>query len=155
MAAAAIVAAAAIAALATVLVYAATQRSATRDRKRQLCARAVGDALAWMETPYRIRRRLDDSPSTLRDIATRLHELQEALLMHESWLRVESQEVFELYKAFVVAIEEAVRKPIQEAWRTPASPAPQDMNIGEIAIDHSGIDTTLDQLTERIREEFG
>ena len=82
------VVAAAIAALVAVLVYFLGQRQASVERKWRGSAEAIADALSWLELPYRIRR-TSDTPETLGALAERVHHLQERLLFHENWLRIE------------------------------------------------------------------
>ena len=89
IAASATVGAAAIAALVAVTVYLVGQRAVRFDRKRELSGKAIAEALAWLELPYRIRRRVDDAPDTLLGLVDRMHDLQESLLFYRGWLQVE------------------------------------------------------------------
>ena len=155
VAAGAAILAAAIAGLAAVFVYERGQRAAANDRKRETCGKAIADALAWMELPYRIRRRLDNDPETLRAMANRIHTTQESLLFYQSWLRVELPEAYDHYAQLVSALKATTRTAMQDAWETEPSAAAADMNIGELTIDRTLVDEALSRLTATIRQHFG
>jgi len=125
----AIVVAAAVAALGAVVVYVLQVRETARERKRRMCADALADALAWLELPYRVRRRTDDSSEVLAQLAQRAHDLQERLLFHRSWLCMELPGAWQQYDDLVTAIKEATREPLQQAWAHPPVTEPTDMNI--------------------------
>lgn len=155
IAASATVAAAAIAALVAVMVYVLGQRAARRDRKRELCGKAIAEVLAWLELPYRIRRRVDDAPDTLRGLVDRMHELQESLLFYRGWLQVELPQAHEEYVSLVAAVKAAASSAIQEAWQSLPSSEAKEMNIGEFQIDRTAVEAHLTRLTAIVRERFG
>lgn len=150
-----VVLAAAIAAFATVLLHWSNQREVRRDRKRELCGKAIADALAWLELPYRIRRRVDDEPDTLQDLVDRMHQLQESLLFYRGWLQVELPEAHEEFVSVVSAVKAAAASAIQQAWESRPSSEAKDMNIGELQIDRTAVEGHLTRLTEIVRERFG
>ena len=127
---AATVLAAAITALVAVAIYVANLIERARDRKREMCAHALADALAWLELPYRIRRRTSDSPDTLTALAGRAHNLQEQLLLHSSWLRIELPKVAPLYDALLASVKSAAADPLTDAWRSPPVQDAGQMNTG-------------------------
>lgn len=155
IAAAATILAAATAAIVAVWLHRSGQKENRRDRKREMCARAVADALAWMELPYRIRRRVDDDPATIHELADAAHQLQEALFFHDAWLRFEMPEAGTGYGALVSACKSAVGEAIQEAWTSPPASQPGNMIIGNLSIDRSGADRALAVLTETMRRHLG
>jgi hypothetical protein len=106
--------------------------AAAQDRKREMCARALGDALAWLELPYRIRRRKDDSPETLALLAGHAHSLQEKLLFHSAWLRIELPSTAPLYDTLVSSLKALCQEPLEQAWRTPPPARPEQMNLGPL-----------------------
>lgn len=110
------------------------QRSAARERKREACAKALGDALSWMEMPYRVRRRTDDSSDTLNLLVKRMNDLQEALNFHESWLRIEVPEAYPSYGELLVAIRDSVGDPLREAWEASPASSSAEMNIGDLGV---------------------
>lgn len=126
--------AAAVAAMAAVFLHFLSVRRTLRDRKRETCAQAITDALAWLELPYRIRRRSDDTSVTIAGLVNRMHDLQERLLLHESWLRVELPEAHASYCALVRAAKDAVRDTLRGAWGSPPAARPTDQNLDDLAI---------------------
>jgi len=155
IAASATIAAALLAAFGAALLFLLGQRAVDRSRKRELCGKAIAEALAWLELPYRIRRRLDDNAETLRAMTDRIHQLQESLLFYSSWLRVELPEAHDDYTSLLGAIKSGTRASIQEAWRMPPLADASGMNIGEIAIDRARIDESLSEFTATVRKHFG
>lgn len=114
-------------------------RETELTRKRQTCAEAMADAIAWIELPYRVRRRQDDEPLTLDALAERFHTLHERLLFHENWLRVELPTAYQLYVDLVEAARRAAFVAIREAWEADPVSTPVGMNI---SADDLGIDRT-------------
>lgn len=155
LAGAAAILAAAITAVVAILVYTSGQREARRDRKRELCGKAIADALAWMELPHRIRRRVDDDGQTLHQLTGGIHDLQQSLLFYTSWLRVELPEAHEAYEAFVVAIKTATSQHLQDAWQSPPAKTAAGMNVGPLPTDHSEVDDRLAHLTAVITKHLG
>lgn len=155
IAAAATVAVGLIAALSAVIVHVLGQRAAARARKRELCGKAIADALAWMELPYRITRRIDNNPDTLHALADRIHQLQESLLFYLSWLRVELPEAHHEYQSLVNAVKGATRAAIRDAWRKQPSIEPEDMNIEELQVDRVAVDERVSRFTAIVRRRFG
>ena len=128
------VVAAAIAALVAVLVYFLGQRQATVERKRRASAEAIADALSWLELPYRIRRRTSDTPETLGALAERVHHLQERLLFHDNWLRIEVPQAYPKYQELVRGVKEVALPFIREAWNTAPIDGASSMNVGDLGI---------------------
>jgi hypothetical protein len=155
IAAATTVAVGLIAALSAIGVYVLGQRAASRDRKRELCGKAIAHALAWMELPYRIRRRVDNNPDTLRTLADRIHELQESLLFYSSWLRVELPQAHDEYQSLVNAVKQATRASVRDAWCTNPSAESADMNIEELKVDRAAVDERVSRFTAIVRRRFG
>ena len=155
IAAGATIAAAAIAAAVALFLHFLGQRKAVRDRKREICARAVADALDWLELPYRIRRRVDDEPATLKELADRTHDLQEALDFHLSWLRVDLPKAYEKYDGLVSAVKSASASAMAAAWEASPVADPAQMIIGDLGIDKSNVDSRISDLVHEIRHELG
>ena len=126
--------AAAVAALVSVTIYWFTQRQAALERKRRASGEAIADALAWLELPYRIRRRVDDSPERLHDLSDRIHILQERLLYHENWLRVEIPQAHPMYRDLVREVKIAAGSAMQNAWCSSPITTADGMNIGDLDI---------------------
>ena len=128
------VVATAIAALIAVLVYFLGQRHAAVERKRRASAEAIADALSWLELPFRIRRRTSDNPETLGALAERVHHLQERLLFHENWLRIEVPRAYPKYQKLVRGVKEVVSPFLEEAWNTSPIKGASSMNVGDLGI---------------------
>lgn len=102
------------------------------ERKRRLASEALSVALLWLEIPYRVRRRTDNNPATLSDLAERIHRLQERQVFHTSWLQVEIPDAHAPYVALLKAVKQQVREYIQAAWRSDPAERPEDMNVGPL-----------------------
>jgi len=148
------VVAASIAAFVGVLVYFLGSRHSALERKRDECARAIADALAWLELPYRIRRRQDDSGETLAALAQRLHDLHERLLFHENWLRVELPGAEEKYRALVGAVKLAAVQALQEAWTSPPVSEPAGMNIGDLQVETEHVDSAVRAFSDELKRRL-
>jgi len=102
------------------------------DRKRRVAADALSDALLWLEMPYRIRRRADDSSATLSSLTERMHQLQEKHVFNASWLRVEIPAAHPAYVALLRSVREQAGPHIQAAWNSTPAERPDLMNVGEL-----------------------
>ena len=143
---------ASVGALAAITVYALSARRSAMDRKRVSCAEAMADALAWMELPYRIARRLDDSPETCRALADRMHHLQERLLYHSSWLQIEVPRAALAYELLLSKVRDEARPHLQEAWRRVPLGSAAEMNLGPF--DTAPIEGAVVVFTKAIRDRF-
>jgi hypothetical protein len=119
---------AALTTTATVLINRASEAA---NRRRDRYAEAVTTLVAWIEYPYRVRRRTDDKPETLAALVERGHDLQERLACHHAWITTEDADTATVYQAARAAIGQLVGPAIREAWdSTPAATA-ADMNLGD------------------------
>ncbi|MDE3095831.1 MAG: hypothetical protein KGK07_07505 [Chloroflexota bacterium] len=109
-------------------------RQRRMDEKKATCARAVTDALAWLELPYRIRRRMNSDPETLHNLADQMHQLQERLLFDQNWMLVELLQAERSYSILVAAVKQAAEQPLRDAWLAPPVENPSGMNIGSLGI---------------------
>ena len=129
--------------------------SEASERRRTRYAQAVEGLVAWAEFPYRIARRVDNEPETLRDLARLGHSLQEGLAFHGAWIETESPRMGKLYKYVVSCLRAEVGQTMQEAWQRPAASTPADMNIGDLGIDQSRVAALIDQVSLASRTRFG
>ena len=125
------------------------------ERRRTRYAKAVRGLVAWAEFPYRIARRVDDEPGTLRDLARLGHSLQEGLALHGAWIETESPRMARLYKYVAVSLRTEVGQAMQEAWNRPPSSVPADMNVGDLGIDQSRVAALIDHVSQASRTRFG
>jgi len=114
-------------------------RDSARDRRAQRrhelarqYAEALATAVAWAETPYRVARRTSDDPATLQLHALHIHDLQERIVLHQQWLRVESSDIADTYDALVGAIKRLTMPNIQDAWARAPLTAGSQMNLGAL-----------------------
>lgn len=122
------------------------------DEKRTTCANAVAHALAWLELPYRIRRRVDDGPATLRAIAEHMHGLQERLLFDQYWLRIEMPRGERCYASLVEAVKRNTEEPLRLAWLADPVQEPSGMNIGPLDI--PSVEREVQQFSDEARTQL-
>lgn len=124
---------AAIAAIVAVLLFVVERRSSRSAELREHFSAALADVYRWAEVPYRVRRR---TPGHEHDVVALIHSLQECLLMHESWLRLESPQVHEAYVRLTSTLRGQCAPVIQQAWESDPLPPGAAMNLGEaVSID--------------------
>lgn len=100
------------------------------ERRRNRYAGVVQTLVAWVEFPYRIRRRVDDEPVTLAALAALGHQLQEQLAGDQAWVVAENRHVGRTYLEVRSAIGAEVGPAASEAWALPAASKPTDMVLG-------------------------
>ncbi len=133
-----------------VLAYLLGQRRTSVERKRTLCAEAIADALKWLELPYRIRRRPDNTPQTLTALGDRINDLRERLQFHEKWLRIEIPQSVASYRRLVEEVMAAARQEIEDAWTASPAENASDMNIGQLSIIRDGVDTAVEDFSSEV-----
>ena len=106
-----------------------TRISAAADRRRDRYAHSVKTLVAWIEFAYRVRRRPDDTPSTLSALTALGHDIQENLAFDEAWIRSDSEHVAAAYDEARSRIEELVAPAVKEAWDSPPAATAADMNL--------------------------
>ena len=133
-----------------VLAYLLGQRRTSVERKRTLCAEAIADALKWLELPYRIRRRPDNTPQTLTALGDRINDLRERLQFHEKWLRIEIPQSVVSYQRLVEEVMAAARQEIEDAWTASPAENASDMNIGQLSIIREGVDVAVEDFSSEV-----
>ena len=133
-----------------VLAYLLGQRRTSVERKRTLCAEAIADALKWLELPYRIRRRPDNTPQTLTALGDRINDLRERLQFHEKWLRMEIPQSVVSYQRLVEEVMAAARQEIEDAWTASPAENASDMNIGQLSIIREGVDAAVEDFSSEV-----
>lgn len=118
---------AALTAAATMLV---TRAGEATNRRRDHYAHAVQTLVAWIEFPYRVRRRTDDTPATLKALVDLGHDLQERLACHQAWIATEHPQLADVYATTRATITTLVGPAIKEAWETRPADKLADMNLG-------------------------
>ncbi len=133
-----------------VLAYLLGQRRTSVERKRTLCAEAIADALKWLELPYRIRRRPDNTPQTLTALGDRINDLRERLQFHEKWLRMEIPQSVVSYQRLVEEVMAAARQEIEDAWTASPAENASDMNIGQLSIIREGVHAAVEDFSSEV-----
>lgn len=102
---------------------------ASADRRRDHYAQAVQTLVAWIEFPYRVRRRTDDSADTLHALADLGHDLQERLACHQAWIAAEKPATARRYAEVRSAVGACVGTATSEAWTRPPVTTSAEMNL--------------------------
>jgi len=108
-----------------------TRLQASADRRRERYASAVQTLVAWVEFPYRVRRRVDDDPATLAALADLGHDLQERLAGDRAWIESENREVAARYAEVAARVRALVGPAVSEAWQSPPASTPDAMVLGQ------------------------
>lgn len=115
--------------LAGIITTVLTNLRATANQRREGYALAVRALIARAEYPYRVRRRVSDTPEVLAALVGRGHDLQEELAIRRTWVRSESRRVGDSYDEALLAIDEAINPATVDAWKHPPITAPEQMNL--------------------------
>ena len=103
--------------------------SEATNRRRERYAEAVQTLVAWTEFPYRVRRRVDNNPSTLTALTNRGHNLQERLAYHQAWIATEHPDLANTYATTRAIINRDVGPYIRQAWENAPITTPTEMNL--------------------------
>ena len=115
-----------VGAIATMVV---TRASEASNRRRDRYSQALRTLVAWIEYPYRVRRRTDDDPATLTALADHGHELQERLAYHQARIATDHPNLARAYAGTRAMIDAVVGPAISEAWESNPVTKPTDMNL--------------------------
>jgi hypothetical protein len=143
-----------VAVLTTAATLGLARISEAANRRRERYAEAIRTLVAWVEFPYRVRRRTSDDPATLTELATLGHDLQERLACHQAWIATDRPELAECYQRTRAAVSAAVGPAVTEAWSTPPVTRASDMNLGGWG-PASACDRPIAELQHRIEARFG
>jgi hypothetical protein len=141
----------------TVVVTKLFDKSAKRDeRVREGYAAATAALVAWGEFPYRVARRTSEAPEVLAALASRGHDVQEALACQRAWVVGESRPLAELYAATVAALRPSVAAATQEAWRRSVVESGADMVLSAgPALPSVQLDAAVDTWCLALTYRFG
>lgn len=131
-----------------------TRLSEAAASRRDRYAKLVATLVAWIEFPYRVRRRVDDEPATLASLVSIGHDLQERLAADQAWVFAENRHVGRVYLEIRRSINEVVGHAITEAWHSPPASLPVDMVLGNWG-PNAATGTHLLRLEESIGKRFG
>lgn len=120
-----------VAALTSVATMWVARAGDATNQRRQLYAEAVRTLVAWIEFPYRVRRRSDDEAGTLHELTSIGHDIQERLALHKAWMSAEHSGMALAYAESVKKVSLVVSLALREAWDSPFVSKPSEMNLGE------------------------
>lgn len=103
---------------AAALSFALSRWNDRTTRRREGYAAATRQLVAFLEYPYRIRRRTSDSPEELTRLANLGHDIQEALQYYETWIAAENRWVGGVFREVRSALSSEVGPCCNEAWAT-------------------------------------
>jgi hypothetical protein len=126
---------------------------ANANLRRDRYAQAVRCLVAWNEYPYRIRRRVDDEPSTRAALADRGHTLQEQRAEISGWISTESRALSVVFGQCVHELSAVVGPACNEAWRSPPITTGAGMNL--IDFGPRGVTVIAARLEWASRYRFG
>jgi len=109
----------------------ATQISKAVDRRRDRLALVMANLIAWIEFPYRIRRRTSDKPETLEELADEGHQMQQRFAADEAWIAAHQPKLLADYRSARREIGESVGQAATEAWSMGPVSSALEMNIGD------------------------
>ena len=137
---------ASVLALAGVLAtVAANQYLARQDRLRKDFAEALAAVERYAELPYRVLRRQTSDAETRERLSDAIHEVQQDLLFHRSWVRVQDAHAADTYDALVGAARREAGQAMTRAWGTDPIASDEGMPLG--------VGLTFPEM-ERRREEY-
>jgi hypothetical protein len=109
---------------------AANQHLSRRDRLLKDFAEALAAVERYAELPYRVLRRQGSGPEARERVAEAIHGVQQELLFHKSWVRIQDPRVADAYDALLAATREEAGGAMTEAWRSTPIAADEDMPLG-------------------------
>lgn len=118
-----------VAALTAVSTMFVTRAGEAVNRRRDRYAAAIQTLVAWIEFPYRVRRRTDDEPATLTALASRGHDLQERLACHEAWIATDHPTLARRFADARSTIGDLVSPAVREAWDSEPVATAAGMNL--------------------------
>jgi len=115
--------------LVALVVLVVNQYQARQDARRKDFAEALAAVERYAELPYRIRRRPGSTPDVRGRIAEFIHGVQQDLLFHKSWLRIQAPRVAEVYDSLLNAAREEAGFAMTKAWNTSPITKDEDMPL--------------------------
>lgn len=122
--------AASIAATIAVIGYSIQRKNARRSERATLYGNALGAVEAYLEGPYRIRRKTND-PDNWFALSSSLSDVKTAISHHHALLEMHAPgPVVAAYKNFVSAALREAGPQMTAAWGAPPLAAPTDVPLG-------------------------
>jgi hypothetical protein len=131
----------------------ANQYLARQDRLSKDFAEALTAVERYGELPYRIRRRQESTPEMRERLAEAIHEVQQDLLFHRSWIRIQSLQVAKTYDSLLRAMREEAGAAMTQAWNTAPITGDEDMPLG-VGFRFPQMDAERDKYVEAVRRQL-
>lgn len=144
----------AVAGLIAIINILLAQVSEANRRRRESYASAVRTLVSWIEFPYRVRRRVDDLPTTLAALVNRGHRIQEQLEYNRAWIVAESPHVAKVYSAALDRINAVVGPAVSDSWKCAPVTLAAGMILGSV-LDRAECTAALVELESAIGRRFG
>jgi hypothetical protein len=112
------------------LTYALNQRATRRERRAQTFAEALTAVEAYLEMPYRIRRRPESSSAVRQQLTDEVSGLLARMAFHQAWLQIEASSVAGPYAALVATARAEAGAQMSFAWQQPPITTDSGMNLG-------------------------
>ena len=91
----------------------------------------MSTVVAWIEFPYRVRRRTSDDSETLTRLADRAHDLQERMAFDQAWIHTDSARLGQAYSTARNTISQHVAQAICDGWSSGPVTSPEEMVLGD------------------------
>lgn len=140
-------------AVTAVLTHSLGERSARRERRAEVFAKALAAVEDYAEMPYRIRRRRG-SDQARHELTDRISQVQSLIAFHQAWLHIEAPVVAVAYDALVQAARKQAGAQMNDAWNEPLLSVDRQMNLGS-AYQRDTIDTARNSCVQVMREALG
>jgi hypothetical protein len=119
-----------IAAVIAVVGYSIQRKITRRSERADLYGDAIGAVEAYLEGPYRIRRKTDDADNWFA-LSSMLSDAKTAISHHQALLEMHAPaDVVAAYTDFVAAAIREAGPQMTAAWGTPPLSAPTDVPLG-------------------------
>lgn len=130
-------------------------RAAKKDRRRDGYAEAVAAVVAWIEYPFRVRRRTSDDPETLASLVGQGHTLQERLAFSTTWVASDDADNYEAYSRLVQNVKAEVVPLLQEAWNSAPITQAGEMNLnGWGTPEAKAADENVSEFLDTVKRHF-
>lgn len=145
--------AAVITGLVALVVLAVNQYQTRQDGRRKDFAEALAAVERYAELPYRIRRRQGSTPEVRERMAEFIHEVQQDLLFHRSWMRIQAPRVAEVYDSLLRVTRKEAGYAITQSWNTTPICRDEDMPLG-VGFSFPGMEEERDKFVQAVSYEL-
>jgi hypothetical protein len=147
---AATIGAAVLGALVVVIGYLVQQAAARHERRAAIYSEAIRAVEDYLEAPFIVLRR-ERNNAAIREITTRISDIQSRIAYYEAMLRVYAPEdVALIYMRFVAAARREAGTAMTDAWKSAPIRRGEQVPIGH-RFDRSGSNDALTRLVTAMR----